>query len=117
MGAQVQVAAGHDGMVGKGGACRLIRRRDENCDSACHDGRSIGRIDIELEVLLVELERVVGVGNVGNPEGFKSYQIRFETGKSDVTRGLVARDGKSADLVMIGAMAADSQIQSFSRRN
>ena len=60
MGAQVQVAAGHDGMVGKGGACLLIRRRDESFDSACHDGRSIGRTDIELEVLLVELSHEVG---------------------------------------------------------
>jgi hypothetical protein len=50
MGAQVQVAAGHDGMVGKGGACRLIGRRNESLERACHDGRSIGLTDIELEI-------------------------------------------------------------------
>jgi hypothetical protein len=66
MGAQVQVAAGHEGMVGNGGACRLIRRFEENFDSARHDGRSIGRTDIELEVLLVELLKWKWV-MMGNP--------------------------------------------------
>lgn len=82
----MQVAAGHDGIVGKGGACRLIRRLDESVDSACHEGLSIGRTDIELEVLLVELGIYVEVGNRGNLGGFKSYQIRFEADKSDETR-------------------------------
>lgn len=64
---QLQVAAGHEGMVGKGGACRLIGRLDESFDRACHGDRSIGRADIGSEVLFVELERDVGVGYVGNP--------------------------------------------------
>jgi hypothetical protein len=68
MGAQVQVAAGHEGMVGNGGACRLIRRFDESFDRARHDGRSNGRTDIELEVLVVELLKweLVMMGNPGD---------------------------------------------------
>lgn len=48
MGAQLQLGDGHDGIVGNGAARWLMRRRDDNEDSARHDGRRIGLAGIEL---------------------------------------------------------------------